>query len=502
MGRRGELIEGILHRLGPVRSSTVVQELIGLGLSPLAARQSVSRARGKICRLQKIYLPNRERFLYLAEQFNTDPFWHNLLESLNDTNSCYGRAMHSLIVRGKVPKAHFPCISGAPNHLRKQVPASRILENLGAIDFCATFDGYVHVLPGLVDIDKVVVIGRARYRSEEVLLNAIADWLKRMGFVSFHKVRTRDENSAPEFGHFDWDLVAPSYLSAFVSRSVGQSPKPGFIVADVCLSKELTKEQVGYFVNKCTIIRNMRNMRPFHAFLIADSFRKDALLLGRENGLVFATPDDFFGSGIRAAFRSLLTTLQNATKIAASNPSLLADLLGKLGKIEGAAGNLRGALFELIVAHALKQREGGQIDVGREIQLPSGERVEIDVLHWKPRIETLAVECRGHGPKSMVSKVDVLDWLNRKIPRVREWLLTQNDHQNATMRFEFWTSGSFDEDARRMLQRALSVKKYSIGTKEGVDVEHYISSIKSRRLKDVFQEHYSKHPLALIENGS
>lgn len=44
-----------------------------------------------------------------------------------------------------------------------------------------------------------------------------------------------------------------------------------------------------------------------------------------------------------------MDTLTNAAAVAAASPEKLEKLFQKLSSIEGPAGNLRGALFELLV---------------------------------------------------------------------------------------------------------------------------------------------------------
>ncbi len=63
---------------------------------------------------------------------------------------------------------------------------------------------------------------------------------------------------------------------------------------------------------------------------------------------MLATPTNLFGQKVGKAIQSLVETLKNAAAIATTNPERLASLIDDLSEIEGAAGNLRGVLFELI----------------------------------------------------------------------------------------------------------------------------------------------------------
>lgn len=92
---------------GPSRSSLIVEALVASGLSPVAARQRVSRASKPVLRFPVPLLPKREAFLYLAKDRNGERFWQNFLRDLRETNSVYAAAIDGFIARVAV----FPQIS-------------------------------------------------------------------------------------------------------------------------------------------------------------------------------------------------------------------------------------------------------------------------------------------------------------------------------------------------------------------------------------------------------
>lgn len=71
-----------------------------------------------------------------------------------------------------------------------------------------------------------------------------------------------------------------------------------------------------------------------------------------------------------------------------------------LTKIEGAAGNLRGALFELAIGSLAKDIEGGFLLVGEKRRgLFTGREAEIDVLLDRPdQKPVLIIECKSKIP--------------------------------------------------------------------------------------------------------
>jgi hypothetical protein len=113
------LVEELLQDIGPGVSSRITAALVKRGVSPDAARQQASRARGNVRRLSGLTLPKREKFLYLESQFGKHPYFEALSRDLDATNSVYGAALHGLIARGGiVPKPCFDVIAGAPRQTK------------------------------------------------------------------------------------------------------------------------------------------------------------------------------------------------------------------------------------------------------------------------------------------------------------------------------------------------------------------------------------------------
>src|SRR5687768_547625 len=113
-------IEDLLRRTGPALSSTLVERIVGTGISPQAARQRLSRAGGAVKRLKGVNFPNREKFLFLADQFTELRFRENLSKTFQQTGSAFGRAISGLKCRGgAVRTVHFPIATGLPTRNAK-----------------------------------------------------------------------------------------------------------------------------------------------------------------------------------------------------------------------------------------------------------------------------------------------------------------------------------------------------------------------------------------------
>src|SRR5690606_8520337 len=130
-------------------------------------------------------------------------------------------------------------------------------------------------------------------------------------------------------------------------------------------------------------------------------FTPEALRACRARGIVATRPETIFGQDVGRALADLLQTLANGAAVAASDPGHIEDLFRQLSKIEGAAANIRGALFELLVGHLVRSIEGGSIDIGVLVH-DENRSAEIDVRHVNERDVTV-YECRGNQPSTRVT---------------------------------------------------------------------------------------------------
>jgi hypothetical protein len=494
-------VERLLRKYGPKLSSFIARHLSeGTGVSNDYARKIIQRAGPNVLALREIRFPRNEQFLYLEEHYQSESFWRSLLEAFDASGSVYGLAVNSLIARqGIVPLAQFGIMSGSPSrligHLSYEVVLKR-LSDIGLLDVidsatwgpCITFGEHSPFATGDLPLLKAQAV------AEQIVLDALREWVRKLGFGSYGKVALRSGKDQPKFGQFSWDLTAPTYLHPFVRHLEGSRPSPGFFVADVLLGDNLTQQQVRYFLNKVTILRRQRKMRPFLAVLVANYFSAEAFQLGRNQGVIFATPDVLFGIGISAALRQLIQILKNAAAVAVKNPHAIEDLFSKLGSLEGAALNLRGPLFEMILAYCFRRE--GIVDIGVPVRDPeTGQPAEIDVL-VKGSTIVRACECKGYGT-NMVDVDDVEGWLERQVPRIRKYLLNNDNYRKLPLQFEYWTAGGFTSSAVAYLKaKRRASQKYAIVWKDGHALRQYVNELKESYIIKILDEQYFRHPLS------
>lgn len=487
----------LLAKYGPMTTSRAARLLVEVGFSAEAARQRVSRRSPKVGTLLGLTFPKRARFIYLDHQFGTDQYWDALMAAIQETNPAYAAALAALRARGGITLSkHFDIISGSPLRQKRQLASEVVLRNLESASLVQTREiegmGSCVVLSRSFDgLPYKARKLRALLTTEAVLLDAIRTWSGRMNLASPNATRIRDEQPDPKFATFRFDLTGPSYLLPLVTYTASKLT-PGFLVADVILDVELDVNTVAAFLRKITMLTGFGKTRPFVPMLIANSFTLDALKLCRGKGVVATRPETLFGQDAARALEDLLHTLTNTTTASIER---IEKLFNKLSSIEGAAGNLRGALFELIVGHCVHLLEGGDISLGTILtEMKTGKQAEVDVLLERQRLVT-AYECKGY--RSPVRLPDVEKWLNQKVPTIHGALKGLDRYSNAEFAFEFWTASSFEPDAEAFLQKAKqSTSRYQIGWKSGIGIRKYAEGLKASGLRKIIDDHYFRDILA------
>ncbi|MGH6696254.1 hypothetical protein [Sphingopyxis sp.] len=497
-----KLIETYLKNDGPALSSDVAAYLVDqLGITPATARQRVSRASGDVKRLGGIVFPHRSRFLYLQGQFGSPWYWDRLGRALIDTNSAYGFAIAALRQRGGiVPAREFQIVSGAPMKLQKHLSPSTIFTRLqeaglleqvivpGSGECIALIQSEGHYEFGADNI-------QARRITENILLAAVKDWLKKMGIASYGKVALRTDDEIPQVGTFAWDLTAPCYLGPMVRKSAEGKVKPGFVVCDVHLGDKMTRDGVEPFIRKCLTLRSLQKVGPCMQIFVADSYSKDAFQLLKKNGIMPATPATMFGQEIAEALRELTIALQLAA-VSVIDADRFEALFNALGKIEGAAIQLRGTLFEFMAAEIARKLISPSVTMNRIFKEPGGKaKAEGDVVAVKPGQAVTVIECKGWSPRAELPDEYLKRWLQISVPLMYKEIRAHPDWKDLDAIFEFWTTATLSPESLLFFANAkakIKPSRYSIGLRLGNDVRNLCEATRDGSLITAFDKHYTK----------
>lgn len=496
-------IANFLQQHGPSRSSVVAQWLIDeLNLKPEAARKRMSRLQAPLHHFPIHLLPKGESFVYHVDDRKTERFWTSFLDAMRASKSGFGATLDALSARnGVVRRSEFAVIGGTSGMGTKgQLMATTMEDRLAAA-------GAIVAAAGTMNETVIVFNQRAlgssdqaghqaRQRTEAIILNAARNWMRKLGLASYNSISIRGDEARQPVSGFLFDLAGPSYLLPIRSGAA----QPGFVVADVFSGIVMDEFHIRYFLRKVALVNAMlkRNGSGVFAFLIADGFTSAAYKAGHAAGVSLATPKELFGVRAGNALQTLAQTLRNTAAFAAkASAERVAKLIDDLSEIEGAAGNLRGVLFELLAAYIVR-RDAQSINMGVVASDPStGKVADIDIVKFTSQgADCVAIECKGKEPGGVLSLEEAQDWV-RRLPIFLAHLKALN--REAVVSFELWTSGEFADDALLYLTREKTNRtKNPIAWRAGKDVLALAIAGKEKAITNALKEHFLHHPLSKL----
>jgi hypothetical protein len=501
-----ETVAQALKRLGPCLTSDLIRDFVAGGMAEAAARKKISRAQMEYTRLAGLRFTKNARFIYLESQFGTAKFWEALERAFYAAGKSYWMAVVSLRSRGGVClKPYFPIVCGAPKARIGQMSPDRILERLTSIQFLKEQKGeegapprislayYGYPIKSESEINAMLL-------AEFVTLQAVKEWARRFGFGSFNKFALRGDDELPSVSGIAWDLAAPSYIRPLL-KIVNGKAKPGFFVCDINLAGVITKDYVEAFVRKHDMASAPLNVGPIMPALVGQVFAEDAFSLAKQKGILALTTESLFGSAVAKALRELIALLTDLGARAAIDPTKIDKVITVLTKIEGAANNIRGSLFEVVIGSLVKDVEDGYLKIGAKGYDPNtGREAEIDVqLDRGLDKGVLVIECKAKIPGARVSIEEVKKWYEDRVPLIYSILSSGGTYTGKPFRFEFWSNGPFNDDTIEWLEKQeTDFGVFSLGWRDGNGVKEYADKAKQPALRKTLREHYFQHPLSKV----
>ncbi|KAJ8740568.1 hypothetical protein H9Y13_18995 [Aeromonas veronii] len=401
-------------------------------------------------------------------------FWGHLFKAIYSQKGAYALALGAVQARGIVPIEHFYTICGSPKAQQKKISAFSVLERMldARIFVKDEVDGIGECVltKDLYDRNELkeleIISVRARLLAEEIFIGAMKEWLRRLSIASFDCIKTRgDINSQPMVGPFFWDLSSPSYLAPLVDWNKQDKPNPGFVVCDVLFSKNVELIHIEPFLNKINSLQALKKINKVIYIFVALSYEKEALNKLKEKGVIPATPESLFGKDIAEAFISLIDITKKSA-IGEIESKAFDEVITRLGSLEGAMGNMRGAFFEILVSHIIRNSTAGNVYLNRTFKNNGGEKAEVDVYVVPQVGEPRIIECKAMKPGSFVSNEEVNRWLDIRIKRVREHLqrLEITNKNGGIPNFELWTTGRLSDESIARIERTkeANIKKFNL----------------------------------------
>jgi hypothetical protein len=491
-----------LKSLGPCLTTELAQLLVKThGISQATARQRVARAAGTVKKLKHLPFARGVRFVYLEKDFRSPYYWDRLFAAILASKSAYARALVAVQARGMVPVAHFNAACGAPIAQKKHISADTVLERMVAAGVFERVE-----VPGIGDCvmtrqlservehmpPDVVAKVRARLIAEGILLDSVKEWLRKLGMASFNKVRVREMvGDLPMLGTYAWDLTAPSYLGPLSGWSKDGVMKPGLIACDVLLAGSLSLASSEAFLYKVDALKALKKLGRTLFIYVSEHFSAEAFQKMRSAGILPATPETLFGKDVAAGFKELSKVLAEAA-IRTVSPDRFDMLFSSLGKLEGAVGNMRGSLFELLVAEVARRDHPAFVELNKICKGKEGARAEVDVWLVIPNREAHFIECKGHAPGSAIDDEEIEQWLNKRILTVRQHVDQYLEPKPTKLVFELWYTGALSSEALARVERTRDAnqKKFEIALVGPEEIRTKVRALNDISLLKTFEHHF------------
>lgn len=393
--------------------------------------------------------------LFLQEQYVQDEYYQGLRTAFKNG----GKRVFAIIKalerhHGYIHKSQLAVYTFSPvSDLKGHKRIDTLILNLKTMGVLHEDGDFYVINSRLSMVEPAFHISKAISMAERFVLEQFLEWSKKIGLASFNTGTTFSD-----FGKFSWGFTSPSYSVGLTTYSSKSELTPGFIVADALLGKEVTDEEIDFFLQKISILQQMKGIRRFLPVLIIDYATNDALDKLKKKGVLIGFVSQLFGKGYSDLLKNLINIVANAGAILKANPEGFLQLMTNIDRlVQGKTNNLRGDLFELAVGF-YHSRLGSSIDIGRIIN-HEGVVKEYDVFAVYPN-EIYVAECKGIKRAADVEEVET--WISIKVPLIRRWIAQQPSLTNKTLICEFWSTGGFHPDTHGKIEASKKTPKYKM----------------------------------------
>ena len=238
----------------------------------------------------------------------------------------------------------------------------------------------------------------------------------------------------------------------------------------------------------------MRKVGPCLQILVADKYEGEAFRRLKAQGIIPATPASLFGLEVAEGLRQLTSVLEGAAH-SLINPGQFDELFSKLGKIEGAAIQLRGTLFEYLAAEMARKVIAPQVQLNRIFKAGGNRSAEADVIAVRENHSITLIECKGYSPRATIPDDLFKRWLQHNVPVCFEQVKSHPDWRNLPVSFEFWTTAPLTKASQALfetMKAAIKPTRYTISVRQSDDLRALCRSTKDPSLIAAFEKHFTK----------
>lgn len=489
-------IAEILQKEGPMISGKLTERISELNAIELnAAKKRLSRAIKPINKLKLGFIKNQS-FVFLEDQKNESRFWKELFENLKEYSKAYFAVLNSLIIHhGYLEESQIPIYTFSPIlPLKGHKKIEIIINSLKICGLISTFDEKTVQLVS----NGIFYLDYKKYRAIQIakkqVLQHFAEWARKVNFTKWNNEQSCDKPY--EFFKFQWSFVSTSYLNGLAVFNTN-NPIPGFIIADVIIGQVVSLKDIEYFINKIKILKEQKKIRTFLPIFLCELLEDKALKQLRSNGIFVGRVEELFGEEYSKTLKLLIDTLSQFDELILKEPEKFLFLQNELDKYNGLFRNLKGDLFEFVVAYYFTLLGDKVVEVGRLIKLNNShnmkKEMEIDV--WAESINGIRIiECKWQNSPLNFDYID--DWIRNTIPAIRKWIIRQPTFNRKKISFEIWSMSGFDDEIKKNISEKLwqtKASKYEIKYYDSNQIKEKFRDLKSSKLNKIIKNYFRKN---------
>lgn len=414
--------QAILKKNGPLDSQAFAEALVAAGhaSNPAAARKLIERAR-KSRKIESTHPVRFDKsFLYFLEDHRGRQYAQSVRKLL-PLKPAFHRVFKTTLANkgwitfGQVGKASGCLPAGDTSRAGGRLPLGTVAQHLLTLGLLDEVGGQ----PGLYRIGKQfgsASVKRAAFRKkielETGLLQVFRDWVRNCFLVAYdsHTIRA-DDVSAVDFNQTVCDMHGPIYFGPFAQAKPLKrgSAEGSFVVAEILGYRQFTKNDAEAALERAGSIGHRWKSVSVCPIVLAPSYSQSAWNQLRSAGVIALTFKDVFGPNIE----ELMRRFWRAISVEEATPENLDEIEKSLeltkGTIvsEGFVGNLKGTLFELLVALGFRAA-GYDTTLQKIIRKPDeGEEFEVDIVAQRGHATCKLIECKGHHADYEESREEV-----------------------------------------------------------------------------------------------
>jgi len=464
MSSRGSAVVRTLKQLGPLASNELAKKLVNQGdaENEIAARKQIQRAKNANSIFSSDPVRFDKVFLYYLENQKPGRKYANKVVSLLKRKPSYLRILKTLfanrgfITIGQIAKASACLPAGELKSPGGRKTISSVIVELEML-------GIIEPVPELSQLYKIGQhFGMPRVKkkafllklsAEQELLKEVLDWVRDSFLLAYDSNKIREsEFSACEFNQSYFDLHGPVYFGPFTESGLYRRTrsKGDFLVVDIVGYRSFSEVDADAFLERIRSIVHRWKTLTVTPIVFAPTFSRAAFQTLRKAGVSAVPLSRVVGANVNELLKSLWrhVGLRSGSEIEATQIEQSLKLAeGTITNSDGIVGDLKGVLFEMIIALAWKAAGYEVVLQKMAKHMTTFDECEFDVVAIRGNSCKL-IECKGRSDKTkQEQKEDVerhFDYRCRIATDEYGWNITD---KYSSIEAIYITSGCFSSDA-------------------------------------------------------